>query len=165
MTTEDSGNMKKTLDYMKKPRNIYFSIILMLTLVTGLVSISFSYYVNESNDNKNVLKLSKVDNRVQSDYLQDGIISIKGNEILSFKVYVISNNNFESIYKLFYKTKNKDIKVYKDESKDTIGANDVHEINITIENISTKDEDVQIGIVSGYVGSELVLENPEIIKQ
>lgn len=94
--------MSKFIEFIKKPKNIYFSIVAMLTLVTGLASISFSY-VDETNT-AGVLKLSEVDNRIDCGNIDNCIVFLNPHETIDVPVYVISNNDYDSAFVLYSKS-------------------------------------------------------------
>ena len=77
------------MNFFKRKRNIYFSILFMLTVVMGLFSISFSYYVDESSK-MGLLKINEIDNRLQSDALTNGTITVNPQETVEFSIYVIN---------------------------------------------------------------------------
>lgn len=156
------------MNFFKRKRNIYFSIIFMLTIVMGLFSISFSYYVDESS-RTGLYKINQIDNRLQSDALTNGTITVSAQETVEFNVYVISNNNFESKYELYYQTKNEDdIKVYTvDEIKETIPSHSVYEYKIVVENYDDNSVNVTFGVASSDMAGEVkspgvVIEKREI---
>lgn len=153
-------NVMKLLSKMSRPRNLYFAIVVMLTVVAGLVSVSFSYYIDESTNNTK-LALSIVDNSIQSDALVDNKVTVKKNETITFNMFLISNNNFESIYKLFYKANDK-VEVMVDRIYPSLDAHAVRIVKITIKNTSNNDEEVEIGIKSGYLNTNIELEEKEI---
>ena len=150
------------MSFLKRKRNIYFSIIFMLTIVMGLFSISFSYYVDESSKT-GLFKVNEIDNRLQSDALTNGSITVGSQETVEFHVYVISNNNFESKYELYYQTKNEDnLEVYTvNEVKNTIPSHSVHEYKIVIENYNETSVDVTFGVASSYMQSDV--ESPGVV--
>lgn len=152
----------KLFKFFKRPRNLYFSIIVMLTVVAGLASVSFSYYVGEST-NETKLALSIVDNEIQSDALTDNKLTILPNETLIFNMFLISNNNFESIYKLFYKASDK-VEVKVDRIYPSLEAHSVNIVKITVKNYSNNEEIVEIGIKSGYLNTNIDIEGKEIIR-
>lgn len=153
--------MKKVLVFLKRPRNVYFSIIVMLTVVTGLVSISFSYYVDEST-NSGIIRFSTIDNRLQSDDLVDGYLTLDAHETKTINVYIMSNNNFESKYKLYYKTDG-NIQVSSEVILDeTINSKDVHSYELYLSNFEDKENKVYIGISNAYLGEEVVIDGEEI---
>lgn len=154
--------MMKLFKFFKRPRNLYFSIIVMLTVVAGLASISFSYYVGEST-NETKLALSIVDNEIQSDALTDYKLTILPNETLTFNMFLISNNNFESIYKLFYKASDK-VEVKVDRIYPSLEAHSVNIVKITVKNYSNNEETVEIGIKSGYLNTNIEIEGKEITR-
>lgn len=156
------------MNFFKRKRNIYFSIIFMLTIVMGLFSISFSYYVDESSKT-GLLKINEIDNRLQSDSLTNGTITVNPQETVEFHVYIISNNNYETKYELYYQTKNEtNLEVYTvDEIKETIPSHSVYEYKIVIENYNETSVDVTLGIASSYLQGEvkspgIVIEKREI---
>ena len=89
--------MKFFKSFIKKPRNVYFSIVAMLTIVAGLASISFSYYIDESST-EGILKYNAIDNRLQSPDLVDGNVALAPHETKEIELYVMSNNSFMSQY-------------------------------------------------------------------
>lgn len=153
--------MNKLAEFLKKPRNIYFSIIAMLTVVTGLVSISFSYYIDDST-NSNIIEVSKVDNRIQSDELIQGYITIPAQETKEITVYIMSNNDFDSKFKLYYKTDDNVEVLSESEMDDQISSHDVLEYKLIISNYDEKESEVFIGIANGYIGKTIELEGKEI---
>lgn len=158
--------MSKIKSFFNKPRNVYFSLILMLTVVTGLVSITFSYYVDESPNKTKLVSLSVVDNKIQSDSLKDGKITIPANSTIDLTLYVMSNNNFDSKYNLFYNTSSDKTKVYSiDEIDEEIGAHDVQEVNLTVENYDKRNVEVSIDIASGYIGKDIEISGNKILQK
>lgn len=153
--------MKKILDFLKRPRNVYFSIIVMLTVVTGLVSISFSYYVDEST-NSGIIRYSAIDNRLQSDDLEDGYLTLAAHETKPIKVYVMSNNNFESKFKIYYKTDD-NIQISSEVILDeTIDSKEVYAYDLYASNFGDKESKVFIGISNAYLDEEVVFDGEEI---
>lgn len=153
--------MKKVLEFLKRPRNVYFSIIVMLTVVTGLVSISFSYYVDESTNN-GIIRFSAIDNRLQSDDLHDGYITLAAHETKIVKVYVMSNNNFESKFKLYYQTDG-DVQVSSEVLlDDTIDSKEAYSYELYVSNFDDKVNTVFIGISNAYLGDEVPIDGKEI---
>ena len=149
--------MSNIKSFFTRPRNIYFSLILMITLVTGLFSISFSYYIDESNTN-GLLKLKKVDNRIQSDDLVDGYLSLAPHETKNITLYVMSNNSFESKYALYYKT-DEDVKVISgEEIDDTISSKEVKKYELLVSNFEDTEAKVYIGIENGQIDDEIEVD-------
>lgn len=149
--------MGKIKSVVTKPRNIYFSIVLMLTLVTGLASISFSYYIDESNT-EGLFKLKEIDNRIQSDDLIDGKVSLAPHETKTITVNVMSNNNTKTKFALYYKTED-DVKVFSEEKiASTIDKKELQEYVLLVSNFSSSPASVYIDIESGQLSDELVVD-------
>lgn len=147
--------MRKIRKIINKPRNIYYCLIAMLTVVVGLVSISFSYYISESGNNVRSLSLSVVDNQIKCDSLKNGVLKVAPNETVTFSLYVMSNNNFESSFKLFYKADTDNLKVYAEKLKDSIGAYDIQSVDITVINYTNEEQSIEFGIANGYLNTEI----------
>ena len=144
-------------DFIRKPRNIYFSIVTLLTVVTCLISISFSFYIDESNDG--YVNISKLDNRIQSDLLNNGDITVNPNSTITFNLYVMSNNDFDSVYKVMYQC-NENVYVKSlSHNGINIGSHDVHEVKVQIENTSNDVQNIHFGIISGYNETDLNTTN------
>ena len=149
--------MSKIKSFINRPRNIYFSIVLMLTLVSGLFSISFSYYIDESNT-EGLLKVKSVDNRIQCDDLVDGYVTLAPHETKEINLYVMSNNNSLSKFALYYKTED-DAKVLSNVSIDeTIDAKEVQQYELLVSNFESNPASIYIGILNGKIGDDLEVD-------
>ena len=158
--------MEKVKTFFTKPKNIYLSVLLMFTVVMGLASVSFSYYVDESTNDTKLVELKVIDNRISSDNLIDGKVTLGANEAKDIELYVISNNDFDTLYKLYYLVDNQYVDVVLNiDINDVIGAKDVHKVLLSVENYSDEEVKVTIGIDSSYVGSEIKLSGIEITKE
>lgn len=152
--------MDKVSLFLKKPRNVYYSIIVMLTLVVGLMTVSFSYYIDDSTNDTKLVSLAKVNNIIQSDALNDNIVVVLPDQEVTFTMYVMSNNNFDSLYKLFYKCKNKLVSVKVDkEVENRISSYDVHKYDITVKNNATTIQEVEFGIANGYLDKAIIMDD------
>lgn len=146
--------MKFIKEFIKKPRNVYFSIILMLTLVTGLVSISFSYYIDESST-EGELKFTKIDNRIQSPDLIDGNISLAPHETKEITLYIMSNNDFQSKYKLIYNT-DKNVKIFSETPLDeVIDAKEVKDYKLIVSNFEDESVTFELKILSNEINKTI----------
>lgn len=157
--------MKKIAEYLKKPRNIYFYLVIMATIVTGLMSVTFSYYMEESANNTKIVTLSKVDNRIQGDMLVDGKITVPENQTINTDLYVMSNNNFYSSYKLYYQSDN-NVSVHSlNNIEGNIGPYDVQKVTLTLTNNESIPVSIPIGIENGYIDKEIIVKEKEITKK
>lgn len=146
--------MGKVKKFFMRGRNIYLCIVVMVTCVTALASISFSFYVNESNDKG--VSVEGIDNRISCDACKDNKVIINPQETIEITLYVMSNNDFKTDYELYYIADypNVDVVSYDGMFK-TIDAYDVHEVKLTLENYETREVIVELGIVSNYMGKEI----------
>ena len=139
--------MDRVRAFFTRPKNLYLSVLLMFTVVMGLASISFSYYVDESTNNTKLVELNVIDNRITSDELIDGKIVLGPQETKEIEVYVMSNNDFDTEYELYYLVDSEYVEVVtSDNTKGTLGSKDVHMINLVIENYEEKEVEVLIGM-------------------
>lgn len=151
--------MKKVF---KNSRSLYFTLIIMLLVVTSLVSISFSYYVDDSNNSKQYAKIESVNNTISSDQLNDSYLTLAGNTEETITLNVISNNNFTSSFKLSYES-NSDVSVSSlDKIDDVIDAHDVLSYKIKVTNNSNNTSIIKFNIVNGYVGTDFNVSGIEI---
>lgn len=158
--------MDKIRTFFTRPKNLYLSVLLMCTVVMGLASISFSYYVDESTNNTKLVELNVIDNRITSDELVNGKIVLGPQETKEIEVYVMSNNDFDTEYELYYSVDSEYVDVVSsDNTNGTLGSKDVHMIKLVIENYEEKEVEVLIGLDSTYVGSKINLSGKKIVKE
>lgn len=153
--------MKFIKSFVKKPRNVYFSIIAMMTVVSCLASISFSYYIDESST-EGMLKFDTIDNRIQSPDLVDGNLALAPHETKEINLYVMSNNDMESKYKLIYNT-DKNVKIYTNTSIDeTIDAKEVKNYTLTVSNFEDEPVTFEFKILSSSMSADIPFNGNEI---
>lgn len=153
--------MKFIKSFVKKPRNVYFSIIAMMTVVSCLASISFSYYIDESST-EGMLKFDTIDNRIQSPDLVDGNLALAPHETKEINLYVMSNNDMESKYKLIYNT-DKNVKIYTNTSIDeTIDAKEVKNYTLTVSNFEDEPVTFELKILSSSMSADIPFNGNEI---
>ena len=147
--------MKKMLDFLSRPRNMIFSLLVMFALVVGLLKVSFSYYIEDSTNGAQ-LKLDTIDNRLSSNDLKDGILYLNPYESKAITMSVTSYNEFESAYKLFYECEN-DITIEKFTDYDGIlGAGETDKITVLVANPNNYKVEAKIFVESGYIGNSIV---------
>lgn len=150
--------MKYVKAFIQKPRNMYFSIILMLTLVMGLVSVSFSYYVDESS-RPGVLKNVNVDNRLQITGYAGNKISFEPHETKELEVYIMSNNDFSSVYKIYY-NKGVNVYVYADTKiSGVITAKEVQKYKFMITNNEEVPVEFELGLASATLNGSVDVDS------
>ena len=153
--------MKKFMEFIKKPKNLYLSIMVMFVLVMGLTSISFSYYIEDSTNGKQLMKVNKIDTFIQSDDLKSNEIVVDANSSKTITINVISNNSFTSIYKLFHT--NESITVTSNKPiLDSIDSMYVQTYELTFTNNTNENQMTKLGIKNGYKNTEIEIEGIEI---
>lgn len=144
----------KIVKMLNKPKNIYFCLVAMLTLVLSLANISFSYVEKTNPEGK--LILSEVDNRIDCLEYRNCEISLLPNQTIVTPVYVMSNNNFEADFILYT---NDLISVKSlDEIVRTIKPRSVLKYNLEITNEEEIEKVIKLNIKSGYKDSNIEVE-------
>ena len=151
----------KIMEFIKKPRNLYLSIAFMLIVVVGLTSISFSYYIEDTSDANQLMKINKIDTFIQSDDIESDEITLPAQTSKTININVINNNSFPNIYKLYYVGSGVTVLVDKD-VQDTIDSMDVHSYSLKLNNPTDEIQVIKLGIKNGYVGSNVIVEGTEI---
>ena len=147
--------MSRIFDFLAKPRNMIFSILVMFALVVGLLKVSFSYYVEDSTNGAQ-LKLNTIDNRLTSNDLKDGVLYLKAYETKAITMSVTSYNEYESAYKLFYDCKD-NITVEKFTDYDgVLGAGETDKITVLVDNPNDYSIEAKVFVQNGYIGNSIV---------
>lgn len=151
----------KVIEFFKRPRNLYLSIVVMIIVVFGLSSVTFSYYIEDSSDGSQIMKVKTIDTVILTDDLESDTILLFPNEVKEISIEVISNNDYPNDFKLYYEGEN--IKITSDkEVKTTINAQETLSYKLTITNLSDEDNSTKLGIKNGYIGSNIEVQGIEI---
>lgn len=153
--------MTKFINFIKKPKNLYLSIAAMLVLVMGLTSISFSYYIEDSTNGTQVMKLNKIDTFIQSDDLISDEITLPANGSKIIKINVVNNNTFTNTYALNHTNENVTVTVDK-EVLNSINSKDVHTYTLTLTNNTLEDQTTKLGIINAYEGQQIEITGIQI---
>jgi hypothetical protein len=133
----------------------------MLIVVVGLTSISFSYYIEDTSDANQLMKINKIDTFIQSDDIDSDEITLPAQTSKTININVINNNSFPNIYKLYYV--GNDVTVISDKDvQDTIDSMEVHAYSLKLNNPTDEIRVVKLGIKNGYVGSQIEVDGIEI---
>ena len=151
----------KFVEFIKKPRNLYLSIVAMLIVVVGLTSISFSYYIEDTSDATQLMKINKIDTFIQTDDIDSDEITLPANTSKTININVINNNDFPNNFKLYYVGEGVTV-VSDKEIVETIDSKDVFNYNLTLNNPSNEIKVVKLGIVNGYIGTQIEIPGTEI---
>ncbi len=151
----------KIIEFFKKPRNLYLSIVTMLIVVFGLSSITFSYYIEDSSDSNQVMKVKTINTVIQTDDLESDEITLLPGETKVIKIKVISNNDYPNDYKLYYV--GEDVAVASDkEIKNTIDTKESLDYELTFINNKEEVNIVKLGIANGSLGATIEITGHEI---
>ena len=153
--------MNKFINFIKKPKNLYLSIAAMLVLVMGLTSISFSYYIEDSTNGTQVMKLNKIDTFIQSDDLISDEITLPANGSKIIKINVVNNNTFTNTYALNHTNENVTVTADK-EVLNSINSKDVHTYTLTLTNNTAEDQTTKLGIINAYEGQQIEITGIQI---
>lgn len=138
-----------------KNKNVFLAIAIMFIICTGFTSLSFSYFINSSTTEADVLTSALINNYIE----YDGENVLAPNETRNVTLNITSNNNFDSYFKVFYKG---DIKVECDErTMDLIKSNEKKLINVVISNPSNEYKSFNFGISSALSGEQITLKDDE----
>ena len=138
-----------------KNRTIFLAIAVLFVICTGFTSLSFSYFINPSTTEADVLTSSLVSNEIE----YSGELILAPGEVRNVTLTVISNNSFDSYFKVFYKG---NIKVTsEDKTFDKLEPFENKKINVVINNESDEYRSFSFGISSALSGEEIVLEDVE----
>ncbi len=138
-----------------KNKTVFLAISIMFIICTCYTSFSFSYFINPSTTEADVLTSALVNNYIE----YDGENVLAPNETRNIVLNITSNNEFDSYFKIFYKG---DIKVECEErTMDLIKANEKKSINVVISNMSDEYKSFSFGIESALSGEEIILKDGE----
>ena len=153
--------MGKFIDFIKKPKNLYLSIAVMLVVVVGLTSISFSYYIEDTSNGEQVLKINKIDTFIQSDDLKSDEITIPSHSSKTITINVINNNAYSNEYKVFHSNGDVTVTTNK-EILEHIDSMNVQTYELTFKNDTDDIQVTKLGIKNGYKGSNVEIDGIEI---
>ena len=151
----------KIIEFFKKPRNLYLSIVAMLIVVFGLSSITFSYYIEDSSDSSQVMKVKTINTVIQTDDLESDELTLLPGETKVIKIKVISSNDYPNDFKVYYVGDG--VTVTSDKQiQTTIDTNETLEYELTLTNNKEEVNIVKLGIANGYIGAEIEINGNEI---
>ena len=153
--------MKKFVDFIKKPKNLYLSIAIMLVVVMGLTSISFSYYIEDSTNGTQVMKINKIDTFIQSDELTSDEVIVPANSSKTITINVVNNNLYSNEYALTHT--NESVTVTSNKIVlSNINSKDVHTYELTFNNNTSVEQTTKLGIINAYDGQKLEITGIQI---
>lgn len=138
-----------------KNKTIFLAISIMFIICTCFTSLSFSYFINPSTTETDVLTSSLVSNELTYD--ENKILAPNETRVVSLNI--TSYNSFDSYFKVYFKG---NIKVEcSSRTMDLIKSFDKKTIDVTVVNETEEYQDFQFGIESALSGEEIVLKDGE----
>ena len=140
---------------MKKSKALFFSIAVMFIVCSCFVSASFSYFIKPSKNETNLLTASLINNEISYDYIE----GLNPGEEKNIDVTIISNNNFDTFFKLYYK--GNVIVTTKDRTMDKLESYKNKVITVNVKNDTSEYQTFKIDAKNGLKFGELELNDEE----
>lgn len=140
---------------MKKSKALFFSIAVMFIVCSCFVSASFSYFIKPSKNETNLLTASLINNEISYDYIE----GLNPGEEKNIDVTIISNNNFDTFFKLYYKRNV--IVTTKDRTMDKLESYKNKVITVNVKNDTSEYQTFKIDAKNGLNFGELELNDEE----
>lgn len=140
---------------MKKSKVLFFSIAVMFIVCSFFVSASFSYFIKPSKNETNLLTTSLINNEISYDYIE----GLNPGEEKNIDVTIISNNNFDTFFKLYYK--GNVIVTTKDRTMDKLESYKNKVITVNVKNDTSEYQTFKIDAKNGLNFGELELNDEE----
>ena len=140
---------------MKKSKALFFSIAVMFIVCSCCVSASFSYFIKPSKNETNLLTASLINNEISYDYIE----GLNPGEEKNIDVTIISNNNFDTFFKLYYK--GNVIVTTKDRTMDKLESYKNKVITVNVKNDTSEYQTFKIDAKNGLNFGELELNDEE----
>ncbi len=140
---------------MKKSKALFFSIAVMFIVCSCFVSASFSYFIKPSKNETNLLTTSLINNEISYDYIE----GLNPGEEKNIDVTIISNNNFDTFFKLYYK--GNVIVTTKDRTMDKLESYKNKVITVNVKNDTSEYQTFKIDAKNGLNFGELELNDEE----
>ena len=140
---------------MKKSIALFFSIAVMFIVCYCFVSASFSYFIKPSKNETNLLTASLINNEISYDYIE----GLNPGEEKNIDVTIISNNNFDTFFKLYYK--GNVIVTTKDRTMDKLESYKNKVITVNVKNDTSEYQTFKIDAKNGLNFGELELNDEE----
>lgn len=140
---------------MKKSKALFFSIAVMFIVCSCFVSASFSYFIKPSKNETNLLTASLINNEISYDYIE----GLNPGEEKNIDITIISNNNFDTFFKLYYK--GNVIVTTKDRTMDKLESYKNKVITVNVKNDTSEYQTFKIDAKNGLNFGELELNDEE----
>lgn len=150
---------------MNKSKFMYLGIILLVIIVVTTICFSYGFFTAklEKNGRLNVVA-GTLNYKLESLELTNNTINIDANTIKVIDVDIISLNDIDSKYILYYETNNDDVQVVYDVNsaslpEGVINFGEKKTVTVIIKNNTDMPTNINFKIVGGLVNRELVLSS------
>ena len=140
---------------MKKTKILFFSIAVMFIICSFCISASFAYFIKPSTNETELLTASLINNEINYDYIE----GLEPGEEKNIDVTIMSNNNFDTFFKLYYK--GNIIVTSNDKTIDKLESFQNKVITINVKNDTSEYQTFKIDAKSGLNFGELELNDEE----
>jgi hypothetical protein len=148
--------MKRLIEFLTKPRGIYFSIVAVLTLTMFLMTISFSYYVPTSTYRQEMQV--KIDNVLSIDDYDTNTITFNPHEEKEITFRIKSNSTVDSLYYIYYDN-NANISFEIISSSDsTLEVGEEETVVVKFTNLSEEETTVDFYSAYGFIGKDIEVD-------
>ena len=149
----------------KKSIAVYFSVVLLLVVLSYGLKNTFAYFVANQNGTAADIKIAKLVYYLDSDDLDSNETVLKPFEVKKIKINLTSDYDIATVYRLFYEG---NVVVEKastsaDEVKSIVDAKSSKNIDLVITNNTNEEQAVKFYADGGYVGNDL--EDGNITKE
>ncbi len=141
----------------KKSLAVYFSVIVLLVVLTYGLKSTFAYFVANEKGTATDVKVAKLSYDLTSADLNNNSITIKPYEVKKINILLKSNYEVATIYRLQYEgnvtvqTASTSLK----EAKSIIDSKATNSIDLVITNNTNEEQNVKFFADGGYVGNDL----------
>lgn len=148
--------MKRLIEFLTKPRGIYFSIVAALTLTMFLMTISFSYYVPTSTYRQEMQV--KIDNVLSIDDYDTNTITFNPHEEKEITFRIKSNSTVDSLYYIYYDN-NANVSFEIISSSDsTLEVGEEETVVVKFTNLSEEETIVDFYSAYGFIGKDIEVD-------
>lgn len=149
---------------MRRRQIIYLGIVLITVVLTTVSYYSYAFFTSKSEQRGKLnIITGTLDYRIESTDLVDNYVEIEANSTKTINLKIISLNEIDSKYKLYYSSSSDAVKVVCSDDtttlpEDTITTNEEKNISVDLTNESDDIQRIEFGIQGGFVSNEIALD-------
>ncbi len=157
---------------MSRGKKIYFGLLLLSIFMVSTMYFSYSFFVNkqEAHGKLNIV-VGTLDYKIESEKLVNNQVTVEPNSIKEINMKIISLNNIDSKYELYYDVKKgSNVEVLysvrtEDKVSDIIESKGTKKILIIVQNKGNDDATIEFKVGSSLVNNEIVLNTENKIEK